>query len=85
MDDQDKPPQPPPGQDAKPGPVARFFGGLLMTAGVLVILTSGACTLYGLAILGAGQLMEILTFGVPGILAGVGLYVVGGLLWKGRK
>ena len=85
MDDQDKPPQPPPGQDAKPGPVARFFGGLLMTAGVLVILTSGACTLYGLAILGTDPVMEILAFGIPGILVGAALYILGGSLWKGRK
>lgn len=80
-----------------PGPVARFFGWLLMGVGALVATTTGACTLYFLAASFAesgdmsywgGMLswivMVLIAGGLP-CLIGVGVFLIGRAISRPRR
>ena len=82
-----------------PNPVTRFFGGLMMAAGILIAATAGLCSL-GLTVFAlvdtaktsSGNVGELITLGLPmvllfgGIPLGVGLalFFIGRRLFRER-
>ena len=64
----------------------RFFGGLLMTLGVLIGSLSGLCTATFLVTVvmpkDYGALPLVLLLGLPAIALGIGLFFAGRYLWR---
>lgn len=84
---------------AQPRPVARFFGGLLMAIGALIVVTAGTCciasTLGGIFKGGSGPdnfirtptdaLILMSIFGGIPLVVGVGMFFGGRRLYRGPR
>ena len=87
--EQPQPPEQPVEGYARPDGVTRFFGGLFIVVGALILLTSGLCTLIGVVSTASSKDVSmvgvVLAYGVPAILVGLGLYKFGRRMWRGRR
>lgn len=61
--------------------IRRFFAGLMMAAGALLVLFSGACTI-SIAIDDANWAWVAIFVGMFGLVPGAGLIIIGRVLWR---
>lgn len=85
MTEQDQEPQADRDRGGDPGMVAGFFGFIFIVAGILIVTTSGLCTLYVLVQSGGdlSVIGTVLFVGGVSIVAGYGIYKLGRGLLRG--